>query len=65
MSGLFLNAQQKSMFVQISIAAESSDRQHSLAEGTVKNYVSRIMDKLHANTRTELALLSRKWVRPE
>jgi DNA-binding NarL/FixJ family response regulator len=31
-----------------------------LAEGTVKNYVSRIMDKLHANTRTELALLSRQ-----
>jgi DNA-binding NarL/FixJ family response regulator len=29
----------------------------SLAEGTIKNYVSRIMDKLHANTRTELALL--------
>jgi DNA-binding NarL/FixJ family response regulator len=29
-----------------------------LAEGTVKNYVSRIMEKLHANTRTELALLS-------
>jgi DNA-binding NarL/FixJ family response regulator len=29
-----------------------------LAEGTVKNYVSRIMDKLHANTRTELAVLS-------
>jgi DNA-binding NarL/FixJ family response regulator len=28
-----------------------------LAEGTVKNYVSRIMEKLHANTRTELALL--------
>jgi DNA-binding NarL/FixJ family response regulator len=27
-----------------------------LAEGTVKNYVSRIMDKLHANTRTELAM---------
>ncbi len=26
-----------------------------LAEGTVKNYVSRIMEKLHANTRTELA----------
>jgi DNA-binding NarL/FixJ family response regulator len=35
-----------------------------LAEGTVKNYVSRIMDKLHANTRTELALLSRKQVGP-
>ena len=31
-----------------------------LAEGTVKNYVSRIMDKLHANTRTELALKSQK-----
>jgi DNA-binding NarL/FixJ family response regulator len=31
-----------------------------LAEGTVKNYVSRIMDKLHANTRTELALKSRR-----
>src|SRR3984885_5386520 len=30
----------------------------SLAEGTVKNYVSRIMAKLHANTRTELAVLS-------
>jgi DNA-binding NarL/FixJ family response regulator len=29
-----------------------------LAEGTVKNYVSRIMEKLHANTRTELAMLS-------
>jgi DNA-binding NarL/FixJ family response regulator len=39
----------------------SSNRQialaMSLAEGTIKNYVSRIMDKLHANTRTELALL--------
>jgi DNA-binding NarL/FixJ family response regulator len=31
-----------------------------LAEGTVKNYVSRIMEKLHANTRTELALKSRR-----
>lgn len=27
-----------------------------LAEGTVKNYVSRIMDKLHAHSRTELAV---------
>jgi DNA-binding NarL/FixJ family response regulator len=33
----------------------------SLAEGTVKNYVSRIMEKLHANTRTELAVLSSRW----
>ena len=37
----------------------------SLAEGTVKNYVSRIMEKLHANTRTELALLSKKQSRLE
>ena len=29
-----------------------------LAEGTVKNYVSRIMEKLHANTRTELAIMT-------
>ncbi len=29
-----------------------------LAEGTVKNYVSRIMEKLHAKTRTELAVMS-------
>jgi DNA-binding NarL/FixJ family response regulator len=28
----------------------------ALAEGTVKNYVSRIMQKLHANTRVELAV---------
>ncbi len=38
----------------------SSNRQiahaMSLAEGTIKNYVSRIMEKLHANTRTELAI---------
>jgi DNA-binding NarL/FixJ family response regulator len=38
----------------------SSNRQiaqaMALAEGTVKNYVSRIMSKLHANTRTELAV---------
>jgi DNA-binding NarL/FixJ family response regulator len=30
-----------------------------LAEGTIKNYVSRIMDKLHANTRIALALISK------
>jgi DNA-binding NarL/FixJ family response regulator len=36
-----------------------------LAEGTVKNYVSRIMDKLHANTRTELAMLSQGQRRAE
>ncbi len=34
-----------------------------LAEGTVKNYVSRIMEKLHANTRTELAVLSARHSR--
>jgi DNA-binding NarL/FixJ family response regulator len=36
-----------------------------LAEGTIKNYVSRIMEKLHANTRIELAVLSRRQRRPE
>ncbi|MEY4755069.1 MAG: hypothetical protein RJA44_2744 [Pseudomonadota bacterium] len=30
-----------------------------LAEGTVKNYVSRIMDKLHARSRIELAMRTR------
>ena len=34
-----------------------------LAEGTVKNYVSRIMEKLHANTRTELAVRSARQPR--
>jgi DNA-binding NarL/FixJ family response regulator len=51
------------------IAEGMSNRQIAnvlfLAEGTVKNYVSRIMEKLHANTRTELALLSKKQPRPE
>jgi DNA-binding NarL/FixJ family response regulator len=46
------------------IAEGMSNRQIAnalfLAEGTVKNYVSRIMDKLHANTRTELAIMSRR-----
>ena len=36
-----------------------------LAEGTVKNYVSRIMEKLHANTRTELAVMSLRQRRGE
>jgi len=34
-----------------------------LAEGTVKNYVSRIMEKLHANTRTALAVISARQQR--
>jgi DNA-binding NarL/FixJ family response regulator len=46
------------------IAEGMSNRQIAqtlfLAEGTVKNYVSRIMEKLHANTRTGLAILSYK-----
>ena len=36
-----------------------------LAEGTVKNYVSRIMEKFHASTRTELAVMSTKQRRLE
>jgi DNA-binding NarL/FixJ family response regulator len=31
-----------------------------LSEGTIKNYISRIMEKLHAATRTELAVISTK-----
>ena len=34
-----------------------------LAEGTIKNYVSRIMEKLHANTRTELAVMALRQAR--
>ncbi len=36
-----------------------------LAEGTVKNYVSRIMEKLHANSRTELAVMALRQRRVE
>jgi DNA-binding NarL/FixJ family response regulator len=36
-----------------------------LAEGTVKNYVSRIMDKLHAGSRTELAVIALRRRRVE
>jgi DNA-binding NarL/FixJ family response regulator len=36
-----------------------------LAEGTIKNYVSRIMEKLHANTRIALALISKGQARPK
>jgi DNA-binding NarL/FixJ family response regulator len=36
-----------------------------LAEGTVKNYVSRIMEKLHANTRTALAVMSARQRRQD
>lgn len=43
------------------IAKGQSNRQIaaalSLSEGTVKNHVSRVMQKLHANTRTELAVM--------
>lgn len=35
-----------------------------LAEGTVKNYVSRIMEKLQARSRTELAVLALRKHRP-
>lgn len=44
------------------IAEGKSNRQIAgllfLAEGTVKNYVSRIMEKLHAGSRTELAVMA-------
>jgi DNA-binding NarL/FixJ family response regulator len=38
-------------------------RAMALAEGTIKNYVSRIMGKLHANTRTELAIQMKRQQR--
>jgi DNA-binding NarL/FixJ family response regulator len=51
------------------IAEGMSNRQIAaamfLAEGTVKNYVSRIMQKLHANTRTALAVISAKQRRTD
>jgi DNA-binding NarL/FixJ family response regulator len=51
------------------IAEGKSNRQIGammfLAEGTVKNYVSRIMDKLHASSRTELAVIALKRRRVE
>ena len=47
------------------LAAGKSNKQIAaavfLAEGTVKNNVSRIMEKLHARNRTELAM--RAYVR--
>jgi DNA-binding NarL/FixJ family response regulator len=50
------------------ITAGMSNRQIAgamfLAEGTVKNYVSRIMEKLHANTRTALAVIASRQRRP-
>lgn len=46
------------------LAAGKSNKQIAaeifLAEGTVKNYVSRIMDKLHARNRIELAMYASK-----
>jgi DNA-binding NarL/FixJ family response regulator len=36
-----------------------------LAEGTVKNYVSRLMEKLHAGSRTELAVIALRQRRVE
>lgn len=51
------------------IAEGKSNRQIGallfLAEGTVKNYVSRIMDKLHATSRTELAVIALRQGRVE
>jgi DNA-binding NarL/FixJ family response regulator len=42
------------------IAEDKSNKQIGaavfLAEGTLKSYVSRVMDKLHARSRTELAV---------
>ena len=53
-------------YQRVGLAAHLLDRSSNkqiatavlLVEGTVKNYVSRIMEKLHANTRTKLAVMS-------
>jgi DNA-binding NarL/FixJ family response regulator len=47
----------------LQLIAEGKSNKHIaaamfLAEGTVKNYVSRIMEKLHASSRTELAVIA-------
>jgi DNA-binding NarL/FixJ family response regulator len=51
------------------IAQGKSNREISekvfLAEGTVKNYVSKIMEKLHVESRTELAIKALKRKKPE
>lgn len=50
------------------VAKGKSNREISdavfLAEGTVKNYVSKIMEKLHVSSRTELAIKALKRRRP-
>ena len=50
------------------IAKGKSNREISetvfLAEGTVKNYVSKIMEKLHVESRTELAIKALKMKKP-
>lgn len=44
-------------------ANKDISRALGLAEGTVKNYVSNILSKLHARSRTELAVKALNWPR--
>lgn len=55
-----LNSKEESILQLIALGKSNKQIANAvfLAEGTVKNYVSRIMEKLHANTRTELAVIS-------
>ena len=60
-AGMELLTEKEERILQLIVEGDSN-RQIAkavfLAEGTVKNYVSRIMDKFHASTRTELAVMS-------
>jgi DNA-binding NarL/FixJ family response regulator len=53
-----LTDKEERILAQITDGCSNREIAHAmnLAEGTVKNYVTRIMEKLHANTRTELAV---------
>jgi DNA-binding NarL/FixJ family response regulator len=53
-----LTDKEERILAQITDGCSNREIAHAmnLAEGTVKNYVTGIMEKLHANTRTELAV---------
>lgn len=57
-----LSKREKSVLEKVVAGLSNKEiaRELSLAEGTIKNNVSRILEKLHAKTRTELAILAMK-----
>lgn len=60
-----LTAREEAILAQVAAGHGNKEiaRNLDLAEGTVKNYVSRILDKLHARSRTELAIKAQGRVR--